>query len=313
MTAGAAASFAMGDKSDVEASGGRDAHGAGARRRSIVAGLIGRGIQLSRTPAMQESAGASRGLRLVYQLLDADMMGEPAPDLPTILHAAELCGFAGVNVTYPYKREIVPLLDGLSDAASRVGAVNTVVFRDGKRFGHNTDCWGFAESFRQGMGGVKSGTVLLVGAGGAGGAVAHALLDCGVERILVRDIDGQAADILIASLEARPDGAGRAERADDLSAAAKQADGIVNASPVGMAKLPGLPVPAEMIEPRHWAADVVYFPLETEFLATARKRGCRVLAGSGMALFQAVRAFELFTGETPDVAAMKETFDSFAS
>ncbi|MEX6509055.1 shikimate dehydrogenase [Jiella sp. M17.18] len=291
----------------------RDAVEAPARRGpSVVAGLIGRGIQLSRTPAMQEAAGARLGMRFVYQLLDADIMGDPQPDLATILRAAELCGFAGVNVTYPFKRQVIPLLDVLSDAAQRVGAVNTVVFRHGKRFGHNTDCWGFAESFRRGMPGVATSAVLLIGAGGAGGAVAHALLDCGVERILVFDIEPASADALVRSLNMRAGGKCLAGRVDDLAAAARAADGIVNASPVGMAKLPGLPIPADLIAPRHFVADVVYFPLETELLKAAREKGCRVLPGSGMALFQAVRAFELFTGVKPDVAAMQETFDSFA-
>lgn len=281
--------------------------------QSFLVGLIGRGIQLSRTPAMQESAGSGRGLRLVYRLLDPDMMGDPAPDLATVLRAAEICGFAGVNVTYPFKREILPLLDELSAAASRIGAVNTVVFRGGRRFGHNTDCWGFAESFRRGMAEVERSTALLLGAGGAGVAVGHALLDCGIGKVLVHDIDGASADALVESLSSRVDGTGRAERVSSLREAVSFADGIVNASPVGMAKLPGVPIPLEFITSRHWVADVVYFPLETPLLAGARAKGCRVLAGSGMALFQAVRAFELFTGAEPDVEAMQETFESFVA
>lgn len=300
MTAGAAAASATHDPA-------RDLRAAG---RSVVAGLIGRGIQLSRTPAMQEAAGARCGLRLVYRLLDVETIGEP--DLATVLRAAEICGFAGVNVTYPFKRQIIPLLDGLSEAAKRVGAVNTVVFRGGGRFGHNTDCWGFAESFRRGLPDASMRTALLVGAGGAGGAVGHALLDCGVETVLVHDIDAASADGLVESLNARSGHSPAAERVGDLATAAKSADGIVNASPVGMAKLPGIPLPESLIEARHIVADVVYFPLETALLAAAKARGCRVLPGSGMALFQAVRAFELFTGIKPDTAAMQETFDAMA-
>ena len=105
-------------------------------------------------------------------------------------------------------------------------------------------------------------------------------------------------------------GAGRAEAASDPSCAA-QADGIVNATPVGMEKLPGLPIPPEALAPRHWVADVVYFPLETALLRAARAKGCRVLPGSGMAIFQAVRAFGLFTGLTADPARMRATFEAF--
>ena len=94
-------------------------------------------------------------------------------------------------------------------------------------------------------------------------------------------------------------------------AAAGEANGIVNCTPVGMEKHPGLPLSAAAIDPRQWVADIVYFPLETELLRAARAQGCRSLDGSGMAVFQAVRAFELFTGRPADPNRMKATFDAF--
>jgi shikimate dehydrogenase len=105
---------------------------------------------------------------------------------------------------------------------------------------------------------------------------------------------------------------GPAEAAEDVKEAVRIADGIVNATPVGMAKLPGTPIPPALLEPRHWVADIVYFPLETELLKVARDRGCRVLSGAGMAVFQAVRAFELFTGRTADADRMRQTFQRLA-
>lgn len=279
-------------------------------RRGVLVGLIGRGIQLSRTPAMHEAEGAAQGLAFVYRLLDADLMGDPAPPVAEILRFAEYFGFSGFNVTFPYKQEILPLLDELSDAAREVGAVNTVVLKDGRRFGHNTDMWGFREGFRRGMQGAARDSVLLVGAGGAGVAVAHALLDCGVGRLQVADRQPERAEALAGRISARF-GAGRAQAVGDLVAAAAEADGIVNATPVGMAKLPGMPLPAAAVEPRHWVADIVYFPLETELLRQARAKGCRTLSGEGMAVFQAVRAFELFTGITPDADRMKAVFAAF--
>ena len=216
----------------------------------------------------------------------------------------------GLNVTYPYKRAVLPLMDELSPAARNVGAVNTVVLRDGRRSGHNTDHWGFGESLRRGLPGARRDRVLLLGAGGAGGAVAHALLDAGVGRLAVRDVNDQVAADLVALLGEHY-GPDRAEVTTDISGAAETAQGIVNASPVGMEKLPGLPLPEEAIRPDHWVADIVYFPLETQLLATARAKGCAVLPGSGMALYQAVRAFKLFAGCEPDVDRMQEAFESF--
>lgn len=262
-------------------------------------GLIGQGIQLSRTPAMHEEEAAAQGMECRYDLLDTDLGIEGS--LPDILSWAEAEGFAGLNVTFPYKQAVMEHLNHLSDAAQRVGAVNTLVFRDGERFGHNTDFWGFAESLRTGLPDAPLTDVLLIGAGGAGGALAHALADMGAERIRIFDTRDGAAEQLAKSIPV-------AEPVADLRYAASCADGIINATPIGMAKLPGMPVDADVLEPRHWVADIIYFPLETELLRTARARGCRTLSGEGMAIFQAVRAFQLFTGQSADADRMRATF-----
>lgn len=278
--------------------------------RAVLVGLLGRSIQLSRTPAMHEAEARARGVSYVYRLLDTELMGEPQPSLADLLTFAEYLGFSGFNVTFPYKQEILPLLDELSPAAREVGSVNTVVLRNGRRCGHNTDVWGFRESFRRNMDGAERNHVLLLGAGGAGAAVAHALLDCEVGCVLIADTELPRASQLAARLKARF-GAHRAESVQDVAAAAAAADGIVNATPVGMAKLPGMPLRPKCLSPRHWVADIIYFPLETELLRHARQLGCRSLSGEGMAVFQAVRAFELFTGIRPDVDRMKAAFAAF--
>jgi shikimate dehydrogenase len=280
--------------------------------RRVVVGLVGKGIQASRTPAMHEAEGRRQGFHYMYQLLDTARMGADPPSLSDILRAAELCGFSGLNITFPFKREVVGHVDDLSETARDVGAVNTVVFREGRRFGHNTDKWAFAESFRRTMADVEKRLVLLIGAGGAGSAVAHALLECGVGRLTVHDIMPQAAADLASQLCGRF-GTNRAEAIEDLSTVAPQLDGLVNASPVGMAAMPGTPFPTELLSPRLWVADIVYFPMETELLGAGRERGCRTLSGAGMAVFQAARSFELFTGVRPDAAFMKATFDAFAT
>ncbi|WP_209015069.1 shikimate dehydrogenase [Roseibium limicola] len=281
------------------------------QKGSLLAGLIGKGIQKSRTPEMHMAEAQAQGMRAVYKIIDTDTFSSGAPALADLVRAAELSGFDGLNITFPYKIDILPLLDTLSDNARAVGSVNTVVFRDGKTYGHNTDLWGFAEGFTRGMGGAKRDEVLLIGAGGAGVAVAHALADCGVKSLKIYDADPKRA----AALAEQVAGNRSDVTAQALSAITEQStaglDGVVNATPVGMAKSPGMPFPADLIHPDLWVADIVYFPLETEFLASARAKGCRVLPGSGMAVFQAVRAFQLFTGRSADPVRMKATFDAF--
>ncbi len=187
--------------------------------------------------------------------------------------------------------------------------MNTVVFRDGRRTGHNTDLWGFAEGMRTGMPEADLAAVLLVGAGGAGYAVAHALMGLGTGMLWLHDTDpSRAADLERALADAY--GAARVARLESLTSLPEELTGIVNATPVGMAKLPGTPVPTARLHAGLWVADIVYFPLETELLAAARAAGCRVLPGSGMAVYQAVRAFELFTGIAPDADRMAGTFQS---
>jgi quinate/shikimate dehydrogenase (NAD+) len=276
---------------------------------SVLAGLIGNSIQASRTPRMHMDEGAALGFPYEYRLIDLPRDLGEAP-LARILSDLEDAGYRGVNVTVPYKRDILTHLDALSEEARAVGAVNTVLFTKDGRIGHNTDYWGFAESLRRGLPNVARDKVLLMGAGGAGHAVAHALLDSGVGTLLVCDTNRDLALSLVSELNARAV-AGRAELVGDVAEAAKAADGIVNATPVGMLKMPGMPIDGALVEPRHWVADIVYFPLETKLLAHAREKGCAVLSGAGMALFQAVRAFELFTGVTPDADRMKAVFDSF--
>lgn len=278
-------------------------------RPVVKVGLVGRGIQKSRTPAMHEAAGAAAGLNYTYGLFDPDVEGS-LQDLSEIVARAESERFAGLNITYPFKVDVIGLLDDLSDNARMVGAVNTVVFRNGKRKGHNTDLWGFAENFRRNMEGAPRSEVLLVGAGGAGAALAHALVECGTEKLWIVDSDADKAEALAVRICALH-GENRASAVASASDVAGRIDGLVNATPVGMAKLPGLPVPASVLRPDMWIADIVYFPLETELLRVARLMGCRTLSGAGMAVYQAVRAYELFTGQAPDLESMEAAFATF--
>ncbi|MEO8038200.1 MAG: shikimate dehydrogenase [Betaproteobacteria bacterium] len=278
---------------------------------SFLIGLIGAGIQASRSPALHEHEGAAQGLRYCYRLLDLDALGVTPAALPRLIDAAELLGFSGLNITHPLKQAIIPLLTEVSEDAGALGAVNTVLLREGRRIGHNTDWSGFAESFRRGLPGVAIDRVVLLGAGGAGAAIAHALLRAGVGRLAVFDrVHARAADLAVALCGRF--GAGRACACDHPAESMATADGLVHATPTGMAGHPGLPLPAGLLRPAMWVAEVVYFPLETELLRVARGLGCRTLDGGGMAVFQAVEAFRLFTGTAPDATRMLDHFASMA-
>ena len=279
------------------------------RSRVILAGLIGAGIQASRTPALHEHEGDAQGLRYLYQLIDLDQLRLDSTALPDLLQAAERMNYTGLNITFPCKQAVIPLLDELSSEARGIGAVNTVVLKDGKRVGHNTDCLGFAEGFRRGLTDAARERVVQMGAGGAGAAVAHALLSEGVRQLTIFDVDRERAESLANNLN-QHFGPSRAQAGADLPRALAQADGLVNTTPMGMAKLPGTPVPAELLRREMWVAEIVYFPLETELLRDARALGCRTLDGGNMAVFQAVKAFELFSGVVADAQRMLEHFQS---
>lgn len=256
---------------------------------------------------MHEQEASAQGLRYLYRLIDLEPLGLTERALPELLTAAERMGFTGLNITHPCKQAVMPLLSELSPDARAIGAVNTVVLREGRRIGHNTDWWGFAESFRRGLPEAALGTVVLLGAGGAGAAVAHALLTLGASRLLIFDIEAKRAGALAAAL-CRDFGAGRASAGGELKDAMARADGLVHATPTGMERHPGLPLPAEYLRPALWVAEIVYLPLETALLREARRVGCRTLDGAGMAVFQAVQAFRLFTGVAPDADRMRSFF-----
>ena len=277
----------------------KHALGARASAHSFLCGLIGSGIGGSLTPAMHEKEGRELGFNYVYRRIDLEALKLTPAALPELLLGAERMGYDGLNITYPCKQAVIELLDELSEDARALGAVNTVLLRDGKRIGHNTDWSGFARAFRRGLPDVSLEAVVQLGAGGAGAAVAHAALQMGAKALTLFDVDAARAESLAAELQARFPAA-RVRAGGDLRDVLLRASGLIHATPTGMAKLPGLPLPAEYLHERLWVADIVYFPIRTALLETAEARGCRTLSGGGMAVYQAVDAFRLFTGVEPD-------------
>jgi shikimate dehydrogenase len=247
------------------------------------------------------------GLQLRYELFDLDSMPEGAAALPRLLEQAERGGFAGLNITHPCKQLVIAHLDELSAEASVIGAVNTVLFSRDRRIGHNTDWRGFAEGFRRALPDVGHKRVLQLGAGGAGSAVAYAMLRLAAGGLDIFDSEQVRARQLIERLSAQA-GARRIHPLEGLPAALSDYEGLINTTPIGMANRPGLPLPAALLLPSLWVAEIIYFPLETALLRAARGLGCRTVDGGAMAVFQAAEAFRLFTGVQPDAQRMLERF-----
>jgi shikimate dehydrogenase len=278
-----------------------------AKQRMLV-GLLGANIQGSISPALFAESFVAAGIDGYYHLLDVDHLQERR--LPQLLNAIKAAGFAGANVTYPFKQAIIPLLDAIDASAAEVGAVNTVTIApDGRTTGFNFDRAGWRNSFAAAFGadGARGKTVVQVGAGGAGRAVSFALLDLGVGTLVISDLDKSRAATLKADLEKHRPGV-RCHVSVDLANEIAAADGVVNATQVGMRGFPGNPVPVEALQSRHWAADVIYTPMQTDYLKAAAAKGAHTLNGSGMCVHQAVEAFRQLTGVTPDPGRLDRAF-----
>ena len=273
----------------------------------LLVGLIGEGIAQSLSPSLHEEEAKCHGLKLHYQLIDLAGPQAGRAGLPFLLNAAAAIGFRGLNITHPCKQAVIPLLDGLSPDAQAIGAVNTVVVDQGRFIGHNTDWSGFSVGFRQALPDASLRHVILLGAGGAGAAVGHAILKMGAQALSIADTDSSRAEALASRLAAQHPAA-RVAPISDAAGALAAASGLIHATPTGMAKHPGIPIATGALAHRPWVAEVVYFPIETELLKAARRQGCAVADGGGMAVGQAIGAFGLFTGRTADAARMEAHF-----
>jgi len=273
-----------------------------AASKKLLTGLIGAPIAHSASPAMHERAAEALGLRGHYQLIE--VAGADAAGLAMMLEGVRRLGFAGVNVTFPYKEAVVPLLDELAPAAATMAAVNTVVAREGRLIGHNTDTTGFARAVAPLL--APSGNaVAVIGTGGVGKAIAFALASLKVTDLRIFDSEPARAEKL-AALLARHGGARVATSVED---ALRGATGLVNGTPVGMLPNRDTPVPTSLLRENLWVGDAVYSPLITPLLAAAQAKGARIMTGRELAIYQAADAFELFTGLAPSTEVMGEAFD----
>lgn len=270
----------------------------------ILLGLIGSPIKSSAAPAIHEAAAQALGLRAHYRLID--VAGADRTTLRAMLDGVRLLGFSGINVTFPYKEAVLPLLDALSPAAAAIGTVNTVVVREGKLTGHNTDSTGFAAAFRSVFGNPGEAPVALIGAGGVGRAIAFAMAEVGARELRLLDQDAAKA----AALAERLAGRLPVRICADVAEAIDGAGVLINATPIGMLPNTESPVPPRLIHAGLWVADAVYTPLWTPLLRAAREHGARVMTGRELCIYQAVDAFRLFTGVEPSRERIAAAFDA---
>ena len=264
--------------------------------------VIGAPIGHSLSPIIQNAALHAAGLDYVYTALPVR-----ADALASAVRGLRDAGIAGFNVTIPFKTEIIPLLDALSEDARRIQAVNTVVIEDGRMVGHNTDVMGFLAGFAERGIALTGKNAVLIGAGGAARAALWGLLRSGVRSVVIGVRNAAKGTALAADFAA--DGDVRAVSFDDTAwiAACSDADLVVQTTPLGMTPhteaMP--PVDAAVINPSAVVYDLIYTPAETHFLREARARGCETINGETMLVAQGAEAFHLWTGKRPDVELMK--------
>lgn len=276
---------------------------------SYLVGLVGDGVLPSLSPALHEREADVLGLRYLYRPLDLAEMDRPATDVGAILREGAALGYNAFNIIFPCKQLVLAHLDEIDEDAARLGAVNIVLVRDGRLVGLNTDCTGFASGLASGLPGANLSLVVLLGSGGAGSAVAYALLAAGTERLDVVDIDADKAQERAESPAALfPRATVQSSGTEGLPDRLGGATGLVHATPVGMHHHPGMPLDGGLLRRDLWVADIVYRPVRTELVKSAEALGCRVLDGGNMAVGQAVDSFRLITGLEPDRARMRRHF-----
>ncbi len=266
-------------------------------------GVVGDPIEHSISPAIQQAALDALGIDARYErwrVAPADLAAWAAS-----LRAPDVLG---ANVTVPHKEAVLPYLDELAPMARRVGAVNTIVHRDGRLRGANTDVEGFARSLQEAGFAVHGSDAVLLGAGGAARAVAVALLRAGVRRLAIFNRRQARADALVRMLADQPGGDRATVEAFALDAPALDARLascalLVNTTSVGL-RAGESPLAAERVPGQALVVDIIYNPPETALLAAARARGAPTLNGLPMLVHQAALAFQLWTGREPPLATM---------
>lgn len=264
---------------------------------SLKCGLIGKNLGQSRFADGLDMMCRAHGLSLEFQLID-DAVSRV--NLAETLERCHGSGWAGASVTHPFKQEAATWLGpGLSAPLRRLGACNLVTFSGSSPGGANTDYSGFLSAWRDTMADAAPGRVAMAGAGGVACAIGHALSRLGAAEIVIWDRDPALAQALAGSIGATA----RAVQIEAAQDAVAAADGLVNATPLGMHAYPGTAISVPLQSRPNWAFDAVYTPVETQFVQAARRAGAAVITGFDLFRHMVLQSFETYTGLVPDTRA----------
>jgi shikimate dehydrogenase len=267
------------------------------KMRRLKLGLIGVGIEKSRSPELHLLAGHLCGIDITYDLLPLESPEQERFDKTFSECMAQ--GYCAVNVTHPFKERAAEVVNIESEQVQKIGAVNTVRFSSEiEPQGFNTDYTGFKRTFESRFPGQPPGKVAIVGAGGVGRAIAFGLLDLHAEEIRLFDQEAAKSESLAIALRTQTDSPILICRT--LEEAVIEVDGIINATPIGMHNHPGTPIPRFLIEAQSWVFDAVYTPVETHFFLDSMDAGLEILSGYELFFYQGVEAFEIFSGVRVD-------------
>ena len=266
-----------------------------------IAGVVGNPIAHTLSPVMHNAAFAALGIDAVYL-----PFGVVPGGLGNLLRVLSTVGALGLNVTIPYKQAVLRFLDELAPSARRIGAVNTVVFARGRRIGHNTDGYGCLASLRP-VCPPRGRRAVLLGAGGAGRAVAVALLDAGLAQLTLVEPEVAARRRLQDHLQHLGHTAVTALSPGTVEVRARLAEArlVINATPLGLRPMDPLPIPAAWLPHRACVLDLVYGHGPTRWLRAARRRGCVTVPGWHMLLHQGAESFRLWTGRPAPLSVMR--------
>jgi shikimate dehydrogenase len=274
----------------------------------MLAAIIGFPLGHSMSPPLHNAGFAALGLDVHYEA-----WAIPADELAGAVARVRDDEMLGMSVTVPYKQSVMPLLDEIDPAAAAIGSVNTIVKRDGRLVGYNTDKDGFIRSLREAGCDPRGMRALVLGVGGAERAVAYGLVEAGVASIALAGRNPErlrAAATQLANTKPREVViATLGFETDALAVAASEADIIVNCTPIGMRHSPqeaDSPLSRGALRADLWVVDIVYNPLETNLLRSAREIGAHAVDGLGMLVFQGVAQQLLWTGAEPPGDIMRE-------
>lgn len=273
-------------------------------KRKLKLGLLGNGISKTQSKKLHELIGKIYDIDATYHLMD--LSSKENANIKEELKRCEDEGFHGVNVTHPYKIEAFKGIKTMAGFPEGLTSVNTVVFKEDGQIADNTDYLGFMQAYKTQFPKEKPGKVLMLGAGGVGLAIAFGLYKLQADEIIIHDMNEELKNSLLETLTSI--GVNARALKGDLVSEMKNADGLINATPLGMFQYPGCAFPDEGFGGQKWSFDAVYTPVNTEFLQKCEANKIVTISGFKLFLYQGIEAFKRFSGIDVDGEKIEKVF-----